>query len=64
MWVINKNGKEQVWYEAELIEQIKTICEKGIQDDISGLQDICVACVHGKANIALTILELIQENER
>lgn len=26
MWRINKNGKEQVWYEAELIEKIKAIC--------------------------------------
>ena len=48
----------------ELIEQIKNICEKGIQDDISGLQDICIACVHGKANMALTILEMIEENEK
>ena len=66
MWRVRNEstGKEQVWYEGELIEQIKTICEKGIQDDISGLQDICVACVHGKANMALTILEMIQENEK
>mgnify|MGYP007012525144 CR=1 FL=1 len=28
MWRINKNGKEQVWYEAELIEKIKAICIK------------------------------------
>ena len=60
MWIRDN----KVWCEAELIEQIKTICEKGIQDDISGLQDICVACVHGKANMALTILEMIQENEK
>ena len=26
MWVVNKIGKEQVWYEAELIEKIKAIC--------------------------------------
>lgn len=64
MWRINRNGKEQVWYEAELIEKIRTICEKGIQDNISSLQDFCINCVHGKANIALTILELIQENEK
>jgi hypothetical protein len=59
MWVRDN----KVWYEAELIEQIKTICKKNIQDDISGLQDICIACIHGKANMALTILDLIKENE-
>lgn len=64
MWRVNKLGKEQIWYEAELIEKIRTICEKGIQDNISSLQDFCIDCVNGKANIALTILELIQENER
>lgn len=64
MWkTVDYEGNSVRWYEAELIEQIKTICEKGIQDDISGLQDICIACVHGKANMALTILEIIQENE-
>jgi len=26
MWRVNKTGQEQVWYEAELIEQIKEIC--------------------------------------
>lgn len=65
MWqTVDYKGNMVKWYEAELIEQIKAICEKGVQDDISGLQDICVACVHGKANMALTILELIQENEK
>jgi hypothetical protein len=65
MWqTVDYKGNKVKWYEAELIEQIKTICEKNIQDDISGLQDICIACIHGKANMALTILELIQEFER
>ena len=64
MWKVTNYKGKQTYYEAELIEQIKTICEKGVQDDISGLQDICIACVHGKANMALTILEMIQENEK
>ena len=59
MWVRDN----KVWYEAELIKKIKAICEKGIQDDISGLQDICITCLHSKANMALTILDLIEENE-
>ena len=64
MWqTVDYKGNTVKWYEAELIEKIKTICEKGIQDNISSLQDFCIDCVHGKANMALTILELIQENE-
>ena len=65
MWqTVDYKGNTVKWYEAELIEKIKTICEKGIQDNISSLQDFCIDCVHGKANMALTILELIQENEK
>lgn len=65
MWqTVDYEGNTVKWYEAELIERIKTICEKGIQDNISGLQDFCIDCVRGKANMALTILDLIQENEK
>ena len=65
MWqTVDYKGNTVKWYEAELIEKIKTICEKGIQDNISSLQDFCIDCTHSKANMALTILELIKENEK
>jgi gamma-glutamyltranspeptidase len=28
MWVVNKIGKEQAWYEGELIEQIRKIVQE------------------------------------
>lgn len=52
MWRINKNGKEQVWYEAELIERIKKECKECYQNNVK---------YYG---LALKILELIQENEK
>ena len=52
MWRINKNGKEQVWYEAELIEQIRKECKNYYQNNVK---------YYG---LALKILDLIQENEK
>ena len=51
MWRVNKIGKEQVWYEAELIEKIKNICEVNI---------LC----EGGCPYLQNILDLIQENEK
>lgn len=50
MWRVNKLGKEQVWYEAELIEKIKQIsltncltcgeCKNGFKFEQCGYNDI------------------------
>ena len=52
MWQINKNGKEQIWYEAELIEKIKTEC----QDKLTQNFDV--------TGVTKRILDLIEENEK
>lgn len=52
MWRVNKIGKEQVWYEAELIEQIKAECNECYQNNVK---------YYG---LALKILDLIQEYEQ
>lgn len=51
MWRVNKIGKEQIWYEAELINKIKEICEVNM---------LC----EGGCPYLQDILELIQENEQ
>lgn len=51
MWRVNKIGKEQIWYEAELIEKIKNICEVNM---------LC----EGGCPYLQNILDLIQENEK
>ena len=36
MWVVNKIGKKQVWYEEKLIKKIKDFCVKA-QDNTGAL---------------------------
>ena len=50
MWKVNNYQGEQIWYEAELIEKIKNICEVNM---------LC----EGGCPYLQDILELIQENE-
>ena len=50
MWRINKNGKEQIWYEKELIDKIKAECKDYDRDCIK------------ECGFAQRILDLIQEN--
>lgn len=50
MWQTNKIGKEQIWYEAELIEKIKNICKVNM---------LC----EGGCPYLQDILNLIMENE-
>ena len=52
MWRVNKIGKEQVWYEAELIEKIKAEC----QDKLTQNFDV--------TGVTKRILHLIQEYEQ
>lgn len=54
MWRINKNGKEQVWYEAELINSIAKIAQDIVDND----------CYENSDVKAQKILDLIQENEK
>lgn len=54
MWRINKNGKEQVWYEAELINKIKKICNEAIY----------IATKTDNLGSYNEILAIIQENEK
>lgn len=65
MWVVNKIGKEQVWYEAELIEKIKAECEEAINtyDREEFYEDDCDKFL-GESFMAEKILDLIQEFEQ
>lgn len=51
MWRVNKIGKEQVWYEGELIEKIKKECQTTYDNNDKFY------------NLAQRILELIKEKE-
>ena len=60
MWRVNRIGKEQVWYEAELIEKIKRLCQAFYTTDV-----ICGDNEkHGKWLIARDILNLIEQYEK
>lgn len=48
-WVVNKIGKEQIWYSEKLIKAIKELC-----NDINGL---------GAKTLAEEILKLIESEE-
>lgn len=65
MWRVNKIGKEQVWYEAELIEKIKAECQEAIDtyDKEQFYEDDC-DIFEGEAIMANRIMQLIQEWER
>lgn len=58
MWVINKNGKEQIWYEAELIDKIKKICKSAGEFEYKN--DFML----GMHAMAKDVIDLIQENEK
>jgi hypothetical protein len=64
MWRVNKIGKEQVWYEAELIEKIKAECQEAIDayDKEQFYEDDCDKFM-GESFMAQRILELIKEKE-
>ena len=68
MWRVNKIGKEQVWYEAELINKLKANCQLMIDtcNKCEGNPNIdCIDCTQGgKAIMANYVLEIIQENEQ
>lgn len=65
MWRINKNGKEQVWYEESLINKIKAECQEAIDtyDKEQFYEDDCDKFL-GESFMAQRILDLIQENEK
>lgn len=65
MWRVNKIGKEQVWYEGELIDKIKKECQEVIDtyDKEQFYEDDCDKFM-GESFMAQRILDLIQESER
>jgi hypothetical protein len=59
VWRVNKIGKEQCWYEAELIEKIFDICKPALNHSFNA--DVFAK---GQKHIAKQVLDLIQENEK
>ena len=67
MWRVRNEstGKEQVWYEGELIERIVRECQEAIDiyEKEQFYEDDC-DIFEGEAIMANTIMQLIQENEK
>lgn len=61
MWRVNRIGKEQVWYEGELIELIKQVCEETIKSNNPDCGTNLYAM--GRCITAENILDLIKEKE-
>ena len=59
-WVTkNYRGQEQVWYSADLINQIKEICER-----YSSKKCVSKECSLGQVIVANHILHLIETEEK
>lgn len=67
-WVVDRIGKEQVWYSADVIEKIKIYCERqnddcgrcGVNDTCQENRDFC----EGKVFVASDILRIIENEDK
>ena len=63
MWIkdnITRTGK-QVWYEAEIIDRIKTICKEAM--DNFECEEVSGAVSMGKCSMAQSIIYIIESYE-
>lgn len=56
-WVVDRIGKEQVWYSADVIEEIKKACEQNEKDSF------CYDCIY-EGGIAKKVLQIIESEDK